>query len=200
MAKKTQVIALGVTAALKDNWKDFLPGPKLGRLKDQEKIDAKIAEWEEKAQDEALHSRLASTVDRFVFCEVPSGDVLAEGAGAADLVSAAISLTDRVGSDVKIYGIEARRRMSQAVLELWADRADIEIPRKLWDYDIGTTRDTDGCPIDTVIDPVSMLMWLGEEKSQVLAALGVDDSVYTNHDLKARVTVSGILAKRIHNL
>lgn len=155
---------LATTVKVKANWKEMVPPPKMGNLKDPEKIAAKQAEWEDKALKEAKKSRLASSIDTWSIGEASGKGDISLGAEINKLYSS--------NKDIVIFGLAGRLRISQLQLSLMQAN-EPPLPPEFWHF----PRLDDGT-IQRVNDPLTLIRWTGEEPEQIARFFGLREDPY----------------------
>lgn len=121
---------------------------------------------------EAAKSRYASKIGKWVLAYPDSGEV-ASGSGALPLLGALVQ-EYAASADTTFFGFGARRRVSQAVLEMLAESPPAEmpeVPSGLWDFPL---EESSG----RVVDPISKLKWVGEDYETIFNHLGLPEDVY----------------------
>lgn len=83
-------ILLAVKPELHPDWESMAAPPKMGNLKDPVKIEAKMAEWRDQAQQQCLLDPLTSVTGEWVVATDISTD---SGSGAESLVEKLLSLS-----------------------------------------------------------------------------------------------------------
>ena len=162
-----EMILVGVTTELKPNWLDLVPGPKMGNLKDPEKIAAKEAEWQAHASTNALKRRLTSDIADFQVVDA-TGAIIAGGEGPEALLAAVVNNSEE---HTKVIGFDIRRRLSQAAIATWAS-SGAYIPNTLWNFQVSSSVES------KVFDPISILLRYEDTKEELLATFGIE-GIYT---------------------
>jgi hypothetical protein len=148
----SNICLLAVTVELKDNWKSWIPGAKIGHLRDPAKIAAKQAEWEIEAARIAINDRLASKITSFTLEHV-SGKV--QGNTATEFVQAYMHHC----KDGKLLALNARTRVSQLALQAVFEGA--QVPEELF------------CKGYKVVDPINLMGKTAEEEDTFKAFLKI---------------------------
>ncbi|HDL84931.1 MAG TPA: hypothetical protein ENH11_01140 [Candidatus Acetothermia bacterium] len=162
----------------------------MGRLTDPAKIAAKQEEWEQTAATEAIANRLTSQISEFAFATL-DGQNSYSGTGARELIKLLLDL-DKSSDKLVIFGLGARRRLSQAALEYWADNGEDLIPRKFWKFPY-----MDDKGDEVVFDPMSMIRWSGEEYADVFTYFGFPGVTRDRSPLPAQIQVGREMTKKI---
>jgi len=98
------------------------------------------------------------------------------------------------GKELKIFGLGARRRFSQAAIEIWSDGVEFErVPRALWDFSLDPDSD------EVAVDPASTILWAGEEYADIFKLFGCPEDSY-ERDVRTQMDVSKKLTKAILSL
>ena len=135
---------LGIHTTLKEGWKDLLPGPKMGNLKDPEKIKAKEEEYWATAEETAKYNPMTLTVDNWVGLTL-EGNVEDQGVDP-------ISLGKYVSHIHTVYGYKIRRIL-KAISFIGFSRAE-KIPLRFWYNHPMPGLDT----AEFAFDPIDMLI------------------------------------------
>ena len=151
---------LAIEVVLAPEWKNYIAPVKIGNLKDPEKIKAKVVEWEQNAQTEAINGRMTSIIVGFKLKELGTDDV-SEGVHSSELVSA----YDLVPFESLVLAFNARTRVSQAAIE--AAKLGVQVPFEMFCKEPLTPKST------RFIDPILAMSKSSEDPDQFLDYMGI---------------------------
>lgn len=139
-------VYLGAATVLSPNAEAIMGGPRMGNLKDPEKVAQKMAEWKAALDESSCSYPLARDLADWVLLG-SEGKLLAEGNGPLALIESLIRNAEAID---RLFGVNARAVIKGAALQAAAN--GIVPPGWLWHFPFVPTNGE-----LVVQDPINML-------------------------------------------